>query len=93
MRAPIGFGLPSTELCVPLSHKIGLYGVFEEGLPPVVHLTEQGVAEFNNRAASNASRHVFSATETFALILNGKVTESSAVFGRPSGTVPLGSPA
>ena len=81
LRAPIGFGLHHTEVCVPLNRKIGLYGVFEEELPSVVQLTEYGVAEFNNRVASNASRHVFSATETFVLILDGKVTESSAVFG------------
>jgi hypothetical protein len=93
MRAPIGFGLANTELCVPLSRKIGLYGVFEEELPPAVHLTEQGVAEFNHRVAANASRHVFSATETFVLILDGEVTESSAVFGEPSGTIPSRNPA
>jgi hypothetical protein len=72
---PVGFGLRQTEVFVPLGREAGLYGTFEDPLPPVVNLKTEAVAVMNTRSAAGAERHVFSCLKTFSIKHNGLVRE------------------
>ncbi len=75
LKGPIGYGLRHTEVFFPLNRRRALWGVFENPLPPVVILDEPMVAEMNARVALNAEQHVFSACESFRMLLEGKVRQ------------------
>ncbi len=64
---PVGFGRHQTEIFVPLSPDVGLYGTFEDPLPLVVRLTDKAVAAMNGRSFVSAKRHVFSRINTFSI--------------------------
>lgn len=72
---PIGFGRRQTEVFVPLGREIGLYGTFEDPLPPEVNLRAEAVAALNTRTATSAERHVFSCLKTFNIIHEGHIRE------------------
>lgn len=72
---PVGFGLRETEVFVPLGREIGLYGTFEDPLPPVVNLGAEAVAAMNTRSAASAERYVFSCLKTFSIKHEGLVRE------------------
>jgi hypothetical protein len=74
-RGPIGYGLKNTEIFFPLGPKTGFYGVYEEPMPPIVHMKPAQVAMMNTRVVQSAERHVFSARETFFLWDKGEVIE------------------
>jgi hypothetical protein len=74
-RGPIGYGLKNTEVFFPLGPQTGLYGVYEDFLPPVVHMNPGQVALMNTRVSNSAERHVFSATDTFFLCDENKIIE------------------
>jgi hypothetical protein len=72
---PVGFGLRQTEVFVPLGREVGLYGTFEDPLPPVVNLKTEAVAAMNTRSAASAERYVFSCLKTFFIKHEGLVRE------------------
>jgi len=72
---PVGFGLKETEVFFPLGRRIGLYGVFETPLKPVVRCKPGHVATMNQRVARNAERQVFSTLERFFVWHEGEVRE------------------
>jgi len=72
---PVGFGLRQTEVFVPLGRNVGLYGTFEDPLPPVVNLRAEAIAAMNTRSALNAERYVFSCLKTFTIKHEGFVRE------------------
>ncbi len=72
---PLGFGLRHTEIFVPLGREVGLYGTFEDPLPPVVNLRNEGVAAMNTRSVASAERYVFSCLKTFSIKHKGLVRE------------------
>ena len=72
---PVGFGLRHTEVFVPLGREVGLYGTFEDPLPPVVNLRTEDVAAMNTRSAASAERYVFSCLKTFSIKHEGLVRE------------------
>ena len=72
---PIGFGLRQTEVFVPLGREVGLYGTFEDPLPPIVSLRSEAIAAMNTRSAKSAKRHVFSCLKTFSIKYEGLVVE------------------
>lgn len=74
-RGPVGFGLRQTEVFVPLGREVGLYGSFEDPLPPVVNLRTEAVAAMNTRSAASAERYVFSGLKTFSIKREGLVRE------------------
>jgi hypothetical protein len=72
---PIGYGLKNTEVFFPLGPQIGLYGVFEEFLPPIVYVNPAQVAFMNTRVTNSAERQVFSTKSTFYLWDEDKIVE------------------
>lgn len=70
---PIGFGMPHTEVFLPLSPRVGFYGVYENPGPPVMYLTPEDVAKRNFYVASNADRHTFSPEAEFMIFHEGKI--------------------
>ena len=72
---PVGFGLLQTEVFVPLGREVGLYGTFEDPLPPVVNLRTEAVAAMNTRSVVSAERYVFSCSKTFSIKHKGLVRE------------------
>jgi hypothetical protein len=74
-RGPIGYGLKNTEVFFPLGPQTGLYGVYEDFLPAVVHINPAQVALMNTRVSNSAERHVFSAKDTFFLWDEDKIIE------------------
>jgi len=72
---PVGFGLRQTEVFVPLGREVGLYGTFEDPLPPVVNISAEAVAEMNTRSAVSAERHVFSCLKRFSVKHEGLVRD------------------
>lgn len=70
---PIGFGMPHTEVFLPLSPRVGFYGVYENPDPPVMFLTPEDVAKRNFYIASNADRHIFSKEAEFMIFHEGKI--------------------
>lgn len=72
---PVGFGLRETEVFVPLGREVGLYGTFEDPLPPVVNLRAEAVAAMNTRSAASAERYVFSCLKMFSIKHEGLVRE------------------
>ena len=74
-KGPIGYGLKNTEVFFPLGPRTGLYGVYEEALPPIVHIDPVQVAIKNTMIEQSAERHVFSATNTLLLWEKGVMIE------------------
>lgn len=74
-RGPVGFGLRQTEAFVPLGRRVGLYGTFEDVLPPIVNLKAEAVAVMNTRSGMSAERYVFSCLNTFSIKHEGLVRE------------------
>jgi hypothetical protein len=74
-RGPIGYGLKNTEVFFPLGPRTGLYGVYEDPLPHVVHINPAQVAFMNTRVSNSAERHVFSTKDTFFLWDEDKIIE------------------
>lgn len=74
-QVPIGYGLKNTAVFFPLGSKTGLYGVYEDLLPPVAQINQAQVALMNTRVSNNAERHVFSAKDTFYIWNEGKIVE------------------
>jgi hypothetical protein len=74
-RGRIGYGLKNTKVFFPLGPQTGPYGVYEDFLPPVVHMNPGQVALMNTRVSNSAERHVFSATDTFFLCDENKIIE------------------
>ncbi|MHB9075713.1 MAG: DUF4238 domain-containing protein [Desulfobaccales bacterium] len=72
---PIGYGLKNTEVFFPVSPQTAFYGVYEDFLPPVVHINPPQVALMNTRIANSAERHVFSAMDTFSIWEKGGMIE------------------
>ena len=72
---PLGYGLKETEVFFPLGRRVGFYGVFETPLRPVVKLEPYQVARMNERVALNAERHVFSALESFFMLVDHQIRE------------------
>lgn len=71
-KGPIGYGLKNTEVFFPLGPKTGLYGVYEDALPPVAHMNQARVAMINTLVWNSAQRHVFCATDALFLWDEGK---------------------
>ena len=76
-KAPVGFALRDTEVFFPLGRRVGLYGVFEDPLIPVVTLEPARVAAMNERVVRSAERHVYSAERAFVMLNEGKIREVS----------------
>jgi len=72
---PVGFGLRQTEVFIPLSREVGLYGTFEDPLPPVVDLRTEAVAAMNARSAASAKCYVFSCLKAFHIKRKGHIRE------------------
>lgn len=72
---PVGFGLKETEVFFPLGRRVGLYGVYETPLKPVVTCKPGHIATMNRRVAWNSERHVYSAQESFFVWHEGQVRE------------------
>lgn len=76
-RGPLGFGTRNTEVFFPLGRRVGFYGVFEVPLKPVVQCRPLNVSIMNQRVATNAERHVYSALESFSVWHDGEIREVS----------------
>lgn len=74
-RGPIGYELKNTEVFFPLGPRTGLYGVYEDPLPHVVHINPAQVAFMNTRVSNSAERHVFSTKDSFFLWDEDKIIE------------------
>lgn len=72
---PIGYELKDTEVFFPLGRRIGVYGVFESPLKPVVRCKPIHVAIMNSRVVQNSERHVYSAQKSFVISDKGKIFE------------------
>lgn len=75
----LGFGLKNTEVFLPLSKRVGFYGVYEEPLKEVVRCRASNVAIMNQRAVAAALRHVFSASPSFVVWQDGSIREVSCI--------------
>ena len=73
--APIGYGLPNTEVYFPLSPTACLYGTYEGCLKPVISLTVANVAKVNTDVALNAKRQVYSRRDSFVMWHQGGINE------------------
>ena len=73
--APVGYGLQQTEVFFPLGRRVGLYGVFESPLKPVIKLKPGAVATMNGRVARNSERHIYSALDSFFVWHEGQIRE------------------
>ena len=82
--APVGLGLPKTEVFFPLSPRAGFYGTFEDPLRDVVHARPGNVATMNRRVLLNAERHVFSQMESFAVWSKGQIRKVSCNYNKGS---------
>lgn len=71
---PVGYGLEQTEVFFPLGPGVGLYGTFEDPLPKVISLDEEGVAVMNSRVAAFGQNHIFSRRAEFMVKRNGRPT-------------------
>jgi hypothetical protein len=72
---PIGYGLKNTEVFFPIGPQTAFYGVYEDFLPPVVHINPPQAALMNTHITNNAERHVFSTKRTFFLWDEDKIIE------------------
>lgn len=70
-RGPLGFALENTEVFIPLSPRIGLYGVYEDPLKPEVSCPTYNVAVLNARTFLNAESQVYS-RQPFMHLLKGE---------------------
>ena len=59
-----GFGIPGTDVVIPLSSEIALLGRFE-ALPPTMQLSEQGVADVNSKTMSSCERCLAASADEF----------------------------
>ena len=74
-----GFGLPGTQVTFPLSKKVALIGIYENG-PAIGELPLEGVAAFNNCAISGATRCIYSAAEDFSWFGSGEIIKNREEF-------------
>ncbi len=72
-KGSIGYGLKNTEIFFPLGPKTGLFGVYEDPLPPVIIVGDKKVAIMNRRIAMNAERQVYSRMDKFIVWGDGKI--------------------
>ena len=62
-----GFGMPRTEVLVPLSRDLALVGIFDDA-PPDQDIDRETLARANSRVVSQATRALYSAYADFVLL-------------------------
>lgn len=82
-RESLGLGMTNTEIFLPLSKRVGFYGVYEEPLKEVVRCRASNVAIMNQRAMDTAQRHVYSASPSFSIWQDEMIREVSCISGAP----------
>lgn len=73
-RAPIGYGLPETEVSFPLNTRQALLGVLEDPLAVRIEARASQVAAINSRTAYHAARQVYSKTSSVAVLRSGRIS-------------------
>jgi len=78
-----GFGLPDTEVTVPISKNVMLVGSWD-GVPATISLTYRQIARYNSRTIQHASRFAFSAQRDVPWLDRQNKTRTNLLEASPS---------